>query len=100
MLANVHTRAVKEEELFSRGCGFRDLLFSIWLSPRAVQPLLNRMIFLKQLKRQRRNRSFVGAVIPQGELQGIMACCNPTPPLVHQQINELHQLLLYSRGNQ
>uniref|UniRef100_A0A9J8BT35 Exosome complex component 10 n=1 Tax=Cyprinus carpio carpio TaxID=630221 RepID=A0A9J8BT35_CYPCA len=31
------------------------------------------------------------------EPQGIMACCNPTPPLVRQQINELHQLIKQAR---
>ncbi|XP_052449326.1 exosome component 10 isoform X2 [Carassius gibelio] len=31
------------------------------------------------------------------EPQGIIACCNPTPPLVRQQINELHQLLKQAR---
>ncbi|KAK7128557.1 hypothetical protein R3I94_016956 [Phoxinus phoxinus] len=31
------------------------------------------------------------------EPQGIIACCNPTPPLVRQQINELHQLVKEAR---
>uniref|UniRef100_A0A671KJD5 Exosome complex component 10 n=1 Tax=Sinocyclocheilus anshuiensis TaxID=1608454 RepID=A0A671KJD5_9TELE len=31
------------------------------------------------------------------EPQGIIACCNPTPALVRQQINELHQLLKQAR---
>ncbi|KAF4070622.1 hypothetical protein AMELA_G00287390 [Ameiurus melas] len=31
------------------------------------------------------------------EPQGIVACCNPTPPLVRQQINELHQLIKEAR---
>uniref|UniRef100_A0A8C2HB82 Exosome complex component 10 n=1 Tax=Cyprinus carpio TaxID=7962 RepID=A0A8C2HB82_CYPCA len=31
------------------------------------------------------------------EPQGIMACCNPTPPLVRQQMNELHQLIKQAR---
>ncbi|XP_062855222.1 exosome component 10 [Trichomycterus rosablanca] len=31
------------------------------------------------------------------EPQGIVACCNPTPPLVRQQINELHQLIKQAR---
>ncbi|XP_050953284.1 exosome component 10 [Labeo rohita] len=31
------------------------------------------------------------------EPQGIIACCNPTPPLVRQQINELHQLIKQAR---
>lgn len=31
------------------------------------------------------------------EPQGIIACCNPTPPLVRQQINELHQLIKEAR---
>ncbi|KAI4902787.1 hypothetical protein NFI96_011162 [Prochilodus magdalenae] len=31
------------------------------------------------------------------EPQGIIACCNPTPPLVRQQINELHQLVKQAR---
>ncbi|NWW60845.1 EXOSX protein, partial [Ifrita kowaldi] len=31
------------------------------------------------------------------ETQGIIACCNPVPPLVHQQINELHLLIQQAR---
>nr|XP_055044666.1 exosome component 10 [Misgurnus anguillicaudatus] len=31
------------------------------------------------------------------EPQGIIACCNPTPPLVRQQINELHQIMKQAR---
>uniref|UniRef100_A0A8B9KQN8 Exosome complex component 10 n=1 Tax=Astyanax mexicanus TaxID=7994 RepID=A0A8B9KQN8_ASTMX len=31
------------------------------------------------------------------EPQGIIACCNPTPPLVRQQINELHQFIKQAR---
>uniref|UniRef100_A0A4W4GXX4 Exosome complex component 10 n=1 Tax=Electrophorus electricus TaxID=8005 RepID=A0A4W4GXX4_ELEEL len=31
------------------------------------------------------------------EPQGIVACCNPTPPLVRQQLNELHQLIKQAR---
>ncbi|XP_051895509.1 exosome component 10 [Pristis pectinata] len=31
------------------------------------------------------------------EPQGIVACCNPTPPLVRQQINELHLLAQQAR---
>ncbi|KAJ1145256.1 hypothetical protein NDU88_011547 [Pleurodeles waltl] len=31
------------------------------------------------------------------EPQGIIACCNPIPPLVRQQINELHLLILQAR---
>ncbi|TRY54084.1 hypothetical protein DNTS_034504 [Danionella cerebrum] len=38
----------------------------------------------------------VAEVLPK-EPQGIMACCNPTPPLVRQQVNELHQLIKQAR---
>uniref|UniRef100_A0A8C5U955 Exosome complex component 10 n=1 Tax=Malurus cyaneus samueli TaxID=2593467 RepID=A0A8C5U955_9PASS len=31
------------------------------------------------------------------ESQGIIACCNPVPPLVRQQINELHMLIKQAR---
>ncbi|XP_012681573.1 exosome component 10 isoform X2 [Clupea harengus] len=31
------------------------------------------------------------------EPQGIIACCNPVPPMVRQQINELHQLMKQAR---
>ncbi|NWX30286.1 EXOSX protein, partial [Notiomystis cincta] len=31
------------------------------------------------------------------EFQGIIACCNPVPPLVRQQINELHLLIQQAR---
>ncbi|MGH0147042.1 UNVERIFIED_CONTAM: hypothetical protein FKN15_060862 [Acipenser sinensis] len=32
-----------------------------------------------------------------GEPQGIIACCNPVPPLVRQQVNELHLLVQQAR---
>lgn len=35
-------------------------------------------------------------ILPR-EMQGILACCNPVPPLVKQNINELHQIILKSR---
>ncbi|XP_060787510.1 exosome component 10 [Neoarius graeffei] len=31
------------------------------------------------------------------EPQGIIACCNPVPPLVRQQVNELHQFIRQAR---
>lgn len=31
------------------------------------------------------------------EPQGIIACCNPVPPVVRQQINELHLLVQQAR---
>ncbi|XP_043079971.1 exosome component 10 isoform X2 [Puntigrus tetrazona] len=38
----------------------------------------------------------IAEVLPK-EPQGIIACCNPTPPLVRQQINELHRLVKQAR---
>ncbi|XP_034115293.2 exosome component 10 [Drosophila albomicans] len=31
------------------------------------------------------------------EMQGILACCNPIPPLVRQQLHTLHQIVLQAR---
>lgn len=31
------------------------------------------------------------------EIQGILACCNPVPPLVKQNLNEIHALIYKSR---
>lgn len=31
------------------------------------------------------------------EMQGILACCNPIPPLVRQHLNHLHQIVLKAR---
>lgn len=31
------------------------------------------------------------------EMQGILACCNPVPPLVRQHLHQLHQVLLKAR---
>ncbi|XP_038076788.1 exosome component 10-like [Patiria miniata] len=31
------------------------------------------------------------------EAHGVLACCNPIPPLVRQQLNEVHQLILRAR---
>ncbi|XP_014675194.1 PREDICTED: LOW QUALITY PROTEIN: exosome component 10-like [Priapulus caudatus] len=38
----------------------------------------------------------VAEVLPR-EMQGILACCNPIPTLVRQQLNELHQIILRAR---
>ncbi len=46
ILTGVHTRAGAEEDVFSRGCNLRDLVFSIWLPPRALLPVLNTAIIL------------------------------------------------------
>lgn len=35
-------------------------------------------------------------ILPR-EMQGIIACCNPVPPLVKQNMNELHQIILKAR---
>ncbi|XP_033642583.1 exosome component 10-like [Asterias rubens] len=34
------------------------------------------------------------------EAHGILACCNPIPPLVRQQLNEVHQLILKAKAYQ
>ena len=31
------------------------------------------------------------------EMQGILACCNPVPPLVKQNLNQLHEIILKAR---
>lgn len=31
------------------------------------------------------------------EMQGILACCNPIPPLVRANLLELHQIILRAR---
>uniref|UniRef100_A0A6Q2YR56 Exosome complex component 10 n=1 Tax=Esox lucius TaxID=8010 RepID=A0A6Q2YR56_ESOLU len=38
----------------------------------------------------------ISEVLPK-EPQGIIACCNPVPPLVRQQVNELHLLVQQAR---
>lgn len=38
----------------------------------------------------------ISEVLPR-EMQGILACCNPIPPLVRQNLNEMHQLILQAR---
>jgi len=35
-------------------------------------------------------------ILPR-EIQGILACCNPVPPLVKQNLNQLHMIILRSR---
>ncbi|KAL3228022.1 hypothetical protein MRX96_003953 [Rhipicephalus microplus] len=38
----------------------------------------------------------ISEILPR-ERQGIMACCNPCPPLVQQNLNELHAIILKAR---
>ncbi|XP_074594255.1 exosome component Rrp6 [Brevipalpus obovatus] len=39
----------------------------------------------------------IADVLPR-EQQGILACCNPVPPMVKQQLNELHQIITRARN--
>ena len=34
------------------------------------------------------------------EMQGIMACCNPVPPMVRQNLGALHSIILAARDKQ
>uniref|UniRef100_A0A673JZF8 Exosome complex component 10 n=1 Tax=Sinocyclocheilus rhinocerous TaxID=307959 RepID=A0A673JZF8_9TELE len=67
-----------------------------------------RLLYAWRDKLGRENDESTGYVLPNHmmmkiaeelpkEPQGIIACCNPTPALVRQQINELHQLLKQAR---
>lgn len=38
----------------------------------------------------------ISEILPR-EQQGIVACCNPCPPLVRQNLNELHRIILKAR---
>jgi len=38
----------------------------------------------------------IAEVLPR-EMQGILACCNPVPTLVRQNLNEVHQIILRAR---
>lgn len=38
----------------------------------------------------------IAAALPR-EMQGILACCNPIPPLVKQNLQLLHQFILKAR---
>lgn len=38
----------------------------------------------------------ISELLPR-EMQGILACCNPIPPLVRQQLNTIHQIILKAR---
>ncbi|XP_064599429.1 exosome complex component 10-like [Liolophura sinensis] len=38
----------------------------------------------------------IADILPR-ERQGILACCNPTPPLIRQCVNELHGLIMEAR---
>ncbi|RWS25027.1 Exosome component 10-like protein [Leptotrombidium deliense] len=38
----------------------------------------------------------IAEVLPR-EQQGILACCNPVPPLVKRQLNEIHSIILKAR---
>ena len=38
----------------------------------------------------------VGTELPR-EMQGVLACCNPVPPLVRQHLVTIHQVVLAAR---
>ncbi|NXD79700.1 EXOSX protein, partial [Halcyon senegalensis] len=67
-----------------------------------------RLLFAWRDKMARQEDESTGYVLPSHMLlkiseelpkepQGIIACCNPVPPLVRQQINELHLLIQQAR---
>ncbi|XP_065594125.1 exosome complex component 10 isoform X2 [Cyrtonyx montezumae] len=67
-----------------------------------------RLLFSWRDKTARQEDESIGYVLPNHMLlkiaeelpkepQGIIACCNPVPPLVRQQINELHLLIQQAR---
>ncbi|XP_040843836.1 exosome component 10 isoform X1 [Ochotona curzoniae] len=67
-----------------------------------------RLLFAWRDKTARREDESYGYVLPNHmmlkiaeelpkEPQGIVACCNPVPPLVRQQINEMHLLIQQAR---
>ncbi|NXT80877.1 EXOSX protein, partial [Zapornia atra] len=67
-----------------------------------------RLLFAWRDKVARQEDESTGYVLPNHMLlkiaeelpkepQGIIACCSPVPPLVHQQINELHLLIQQAR---
>uniref|UniRef100_A0A8V5H384 Exosome complex component 10 n=1 Tax=Melopsittacus undulatus TaxID=13146 RepID=A0A8V5H384_MELUD len=67
-----------------------------------------RLLFAWRDKTARQEDESTGYVLPNHMLlkiaeelpkepQGIIACCNPVPPLVRQQINELHLLIQQAR---
>ncbi|XP_052547821.1 exosome component 10 isoform X2 [Tympanuchus pallidicinctus] len=67
-----------------------------------------RLLFAWRDKTARQEDESIGYVLPNHMLlkiaeelpkepQGIIACCNPVPPLVRQQINELHLLVQQAR---
>uniref|UniRef100_A0A8D3DNI8 Exosome complex component 10 n=1 Tax=Scophthalmus maximus TaxID=52904 RepID=A0A8D3DNI8_SCOMX len=67
-----------------------------------------RLLFAWRNKLARQEDESTGYVLPTHmmikiseelprEPQGIIACCNPVPPLVRQQINELHSLVQQAR---
>ncbi|KAF6108642.1 exosome component 10 [Phyllostomus discolor] len=67
-----------------------------------------RLLFAWRDKTARREDESYGYVLPNHmmlkiaeelpkEPQGIIACCNPVPPLVRQQINEMHLLIQQAR---
>lgn len=39
---------------------------------------------------------FFSSELPR-EMQGILACCNPIPPLVKQNLPEMHEIVLKAR---
>jgi len=42
------------------------------------------------------NEYFSSSELPR-EMQGILACCNPIPPLVKQNLHEIHEIVLKAR---
>lgn len=40
----------------------------------------------------------IAEVLPK-EMQGVLACCNPVPPLVRQELHELHKIVTQARDS-
>lgn len=87
-------------------------LYEKWRSKKRLnekQLELFRLIFVWRDAMARQEDESTGYVLPKHmlyqiaeimprEAQGILACCNPIPPLVHQHVHSLHQLVVEARA--
>ncbi|RVE70391.1 hypothetical protein OJAV_G00064140 [Oryzias javanicus] len=102
-------------QLLDSNHGQPGLLQSVWNKSRDIsltkyrKPVFTEDSYLEVLRKQKRQEDeSTGYTLPihmmikiseelPKEPQGIIACCNPVPPLVRQQVNELHLLVQQAR---
>ena len=108
--ANDLCRRRYEKPVFRENINYKDFLIKSKVNFNSRQTLAFKEIFAWRDATARVEDESVAYVIPghmmlkicielPREMQGILACCNPVPPLVKQNLHALHEIILKARDS-